>query len=146
MSQSLLDYSTSQSSEYSIPTPKTPQKICTRDDHLRIQTLFFYAGWTRDDIALQLNLSLRQVKYALSHRLTPQKSRCGRNPLLGSPERKQLVDWVCASAKNRRMPWSQIPRVFGWDCKVYAIETAFKKEGFARRTALKKPKLTDEHA
>src|ERR1700733_6422153 len=100
MSQSSLDYSISQSSEYSIPTPKTPQKLCTRDDHLRIQTLFFNASWTKDDIALQLNVSLRQIKYALNHRLTPQKSRCGRYPLLGPLERKQLVDWVCASAKN----------------------------------------------
>jgi transposase len=53
---------------------------------------------------------------------------------------------VCASRKNRRTPWNQIPQIFGWDCKVYTIETAFKKEGFARYIALKKPKLTDTHA
>ena len=34
-----------------------------------------------------------------------------------------------------------IPAIL-WDCKVYAIETAFKIEGFARRSALQKPKLT----
>jgi ketohexokinase/beta-glucosidase len=33
----------------------------------------------------------------------------------------------------------------GWNCHVYAIETAFKAEGFARRTALKKPVLTEAH-
>jgi hypothetical protein len=101
MSQS-SDYLSSQSSasEYSIPTPKTPQKSCTRDDHLRIQTLLFQAGWTKDEIALQLNLSIRQVHYALHHRLTPQKSRTGRRPLLGPTERKQLVDWVYANAKT----------------------------------------------
>ena len=157
-----LDSLSSQSlaSEYSIPTPKTPQKSCTRDDHLRIQTLFFQAGWTKDEIALQLNLSirlkrscqfvfsliLRRVVDALHHRLTPQKSRTGRQPLLGPSERKQLIDWVCANGKNRRTPGSEIPAILGWDCKVYAIATAFKKEGFACRTALKKPKLTPEHA
>ena len=148
MSQS-SDYSTSQSSlisEYSVPTPKTPQKSCTRDDHLCIQTLFFQAGWTKDQIALQLNLSIRQVHYALHHRLTPQKSRTGRRPLLGPAERKQLIDWVCTNGKNRRTPWADIPAILGWDCKVYAITTAFKKEGFYRRTALKKPKLTPEQA
>jgi hypothetical protein len=31
--------------------------------------------------------------------------------------------------------------IFGWNCHVYAIETAFKKEGFLRRTALEKPKV-----
>jgi Transposase. len=53
---------------------------------------------------------------------------------------------VCANKKNRRTPWSQIPQIFGWDCKVYAIATAFKKEGFGRYNALKKPKLTEAHA
>lgn len=35
---------------------------------------------------------------------------------------------------------------YGWDCHVYAIETVFKKDGFARRSAPKKPKLTQKHA
>jgi hypothetical protein len=121
MSQLSLDF---------IPTPKTPTKNYTRDDRLRIQTLFFHAGFTKEEIFLQLNLFLDQVKYALSHRVTPQKQRSGRRPFLGPIERKQLIDWVCASKKNRRTPWNQIPGIFGWDCKVYAIETVFKKEGF----------------
>ncbi|PQE33789.1 transposable element tc1 protein [Rutstroemia sp. NJR-2017a WRK4] len=84
--------------EYSVPIPKQ-RNYCTRDDRLRIQTLFFNAGFTKDEIALQLNLSLCQVKYALAHQLTP----------------------------NRRTPWDKIPAIFGWDCHVYAIETAFKQ-------------------
>ncbi|PQE05349.1 transposable element tc1 transposase protein [Rutstroemia sp. NJR-2017a BVV2] len=131
--------------EYSVPTPKQRYQ-CTRDDRLRVQTLFYHAGFTKDEIALQLNLSLRQVKYALMHQLTPQKRRTGRRPFLGPNERRQLVEWVCASAKNRRIPWDQIPAIFGWDCHVYAIETAFKLEGFKRCTALKKPDLTAQHA
>jgi ketohexokinase/beta-glucosidase len=129
----------------SIPTPKT-RYHCTRDDRLKIQTLFFHAGWTKAQIALQLNLTERQIQYALCHRVTPQKKHSGRRPFLGPEERKQLVEWVCASAKNRRTPWHKIPAIFGWDCHVYAIETAFKLEGFARRSALKKPDLTAKHA
>jgi transposase len=149
MSQSSLDFSTysTSTSEYEIPTPKTPlrNRNCTRDERLRVQTLYRHAGWSRDDIALQLNLTPRQVDYALTHRVTPQKNRSGRRPLLGPAERKQLVEWVSASAKNRRIPWKEIPGIFGWNCSVYAIETAFKHEGFARLTALKKPLLTEEH-
>jgi hypothetical protein len=37
------------------------------------------------------------------------------------------------------------PQIFGWDCKVYAIETAFKREGYGWFTTLKKPKLTQVH-
>jgi hypothetical protein len=81
-----------QSSEYNIPTPKTLTKDCTRDERLQAQTLYFDAKWTKDEIALQLNLTIDQVKYALRHRVTPQKTRSGRRPLLGPMERKQLID------------------------------------------------------
>ncbi|TGO44019.1 hypothetical protein BCON_0649g00010 [Botryotinia convoluta] len=115
-------------SEYSIPTPKS-QYHCTCDDRLRILVLYYHAGFTKDEIALQLNLS-----------------HSGRRPFLGPIERQQLVEWVCASAKNRRTPWHKITAIFGWDCHIYAIETAFKIEGFACRSALKKPDLTAKHA
>jgi len=127
------------------PTPKTQYHL-TRDDRLRVQTLYNHAGWSVPQIALQLNLSKRQINYALSHRVTPQKTRSGRHPFLGVLERRQLVEWVCASAQNRRTPWKDIPVVFGWSCHIYAIETAFKLEGFSRRSALKKPDLTPKHA
>jgi hypothetical protein len=104
MSQSSFDF---------IPTPKTPTKDCSRDTQLQVQTLFFHTGFTKEEICLQLNLTLRQVKYALAHRVTPQKNRSGRRPFLSPAERKQLIDWVCANRKNRRTPWSQIPNIFG---------------------------------
>jgi hypothetical protein len=52
---------------------------------------------------------------------------------------------VYASAKNRRTPWKDIPAIMGWNCHVYTIETAFKAEGFARRTTLKKLVLIEAH-
>jgi transposase len=54
--------------------------------------------------------------------------------------------FVTASAKNRRTPWAEILSILGWDCKVYAIATALKAEGFSRRSVLKKPKLTPQQA
>jgi hypothetical protein len=144
MSQSSLDFSTSEP-KYYIPTPKTPPHNTTRDTRLKVQTLYLHASWTKDDIALQLNLTPAQVQYVIRYRVTPQKNRSGRRPLLGVAERKQLIKWVYASAKNRRTPWKDIPGILGWNCAVYAIETAFKIKGFARRTALKKPVLTEVH-
>lgn len=134
--------------ELSIPTPKTPIKgrNTTRDERIRIQTLFFEANWGISSIALQLNLTPDQVRYAIRHRLTPQKTHSGRRPLLGPAERKQLIEWVCAGKQNRRTSWKLIPGIFGWHCTEYAIATAFKKEGFARYSAVRKPKLTDQQA
>jgi hypothetical protein len=83
-----------------IPTPKTPSHASTRDQRLRIHTLYHDAGWTQDQTALQLNLTRRQVGYALTHRITPQKHKTGRRVLLNTPQRKQLIDWVTASRAN----------------------------------------------
>jgi uncharacterized protein (DUF433 family) len=77
-----------------VPIPKTLNNDPTsRDDRLKIQTLYYIAGWTVDDILLQNpRLSRRQVDYALRFRPTPQKQRCGRYPLLNTPQRKRLID------------------------------------------------------
>jgi hypothetical protein len=129
---------------YSIPTPKTPRKQSNRDDRLRIETLYFHAGLTQDQIALELNLTPGQVKYALSHRLTPQHRACGRRVFLNTPQRKPLVEWATASSTNRRIRWADIPPILGWDCGEKAIRTAFKREGYVRRIARRKPPLTEE--
>ncbi|CZT06994.1 uncharacterized protein RAG0_12571 [Rhynchosporium agropyri] len=43
---------------YSVPIPKTPRKQCTRDNRLRIENLYFEAGFTQAELVLQLNLTL----------------------------------------------------------------------------------------
>jgi hypothetical protein len=130
---------------YSIPTPKTLRKQSTRDDRLRIQTLYFDAGFTIDEIVLQLSVTLDQVRYALSHQLTPQKHVRGRKILLNTPQRKRLIEWVTSSNTNRRTQWADIPSALGWDCGEKAIRAAFKREGFVRRIARRKPPLTEQH-
>jgi hypothetical protein len=85
------------------------------------------------------------VQYALSHRLTPQKNRCGRRPFLNTPQRKRLVEWVTASEANRRVKWADIPAILEWNCGEKAIRAAFKKEGFVRRLARRKCPLTEQH-
>jgi hypothetical protein len=128
-----------------IPTPKTPTKDCSRDDRIRIQTLYFDANFTQAQIALQLNLTLNQVRYALCHRVTPQKHTTGCKVKLNTPRRKELVEWVTASGNNRREKWSDIPSLLNWDCGEKAIRSAFRKEGFVRRAARQKPPLSPDN-
>ena len=131
---------------YHVPTPKqpcTPPHESSRDDRLRIRTLYYDAKWTINDIILQTNLTCRQVEYALHHRPTPQKHSSGRHILLNTPKRKQLIQWVTANAQNRRTAWSEIPALLGWRCSLKAIRSAFKKEGYARRIARRKPPISE---
>jgi hypothetical protein len=74
-----------------IPTPKQ-RKQTSRDDRLRIRTLYHHAGFTLDQIALRLNLTLRQIEYALQQPTTPKRSSQGRKPYLDTPPRKCLID------------------------------------------------------
>ena len=77
---------------FSIPIPKT-FKQTTRNDRIQIQTLYYHAGFTIDQIVLQLYpLTKRQIEYALSHPLTPKKKACSRKPFLNTPRHKFLID------------------------------------------------------
>jgi hypothetical protein len=88
-----------------VPIPKTPTKQTTRDDRLRIQTLYYTAGWTVDDILLQSpRFTRKQVDHALQCRPTLQKHHCGRKPPLSTPQRKHLIDWTTFSSLSRDIP------------------------------------------
>ncbi|PMD12280.1 hypothetical protein NA56DRAFT_501704 [Hyaloscypha hepaticicola] len=114
----------------SLPVPKQPrQPELIRDQRLRIQTLFFDANFTRDQICLQTGHTYKQVCHVLTHCLTPQKRRTGRRVILNTPQRKRLIQWVTVSEENRDTPWIEIPGILGLDCGEWAICTAFKKEG-----------------
>jgi hypothetical protein len=56
-----------------VPTLKQAFKHdeLTRDQRLRVQTLFNDAHFTISQIALQIGYIERQIRYALAHRLTP---------------------------------------------------------------------------
>jgi hypothetical protein len=115
-----------------VPVPKQPREPeLTRDQRLRIQTLFFDTNYTHDQICLQTGYMYKQVCHALTHRLTPQKRKAGRKVVLNTPQRKRLIQWVTASQENRETQWIEIPGILGWDCREKAIRSAFKKEGFA---------------
>ena len=100
-------------STYSIPTPKTKSPELTRNQRFRIQVLFNDANYTVSQIALQTGHSERQIRYALAHRLTPQKRNSGWKVLLNTPQRKRLIQWVTASRDNRETLWIEIPGILG---------------------------------
>jgi hypothetical protein len=60
--------------ELYVPTPKTLTKnILSRDNKLRIQTLYYTGGWLINDLLLQFSphVTRRQVQYALETRPIP---------------------------------------------------------------------------
>ena len=108
----------------------------TRDDRIRIQTaLLFKIPW--EQICKVLKVTPRQIQYARTHRLTPQKTKAGRKPLIRTPQRRRLEEWLLSSPSHRRIPWRYIPRVEE-EFQSYgerALATAFTLQGYCRRVS-----------
>ncbi len=76
---------------YRIPTPKQSRKELSRDDRLRIQTLFCDAGWTCTQISFRAGISYGQIQYTLRHRITPKKQKTGRKVLFVRTHRRRSI-------------------------------------------------------
>ena len=69
--------------------PSTPVKQSyhtSRDERIAIRTALLF-NVPYKDICKQLGVTERQIWYTKNHRLTPQKNRAGRHPLLYTPEK-----------------------------------------------------------
>jgi len=84
------------------------------------------------------------VYYALNHRITPQRKARGWNPILDTPKRKQLIEWISQNKITRRTQWIAIPSELGWNCGEEAIAKALNREGYGRFLARRKPVLDDQ--
>jgi len=65
-------------------TPLNPSHETTRDKRIQIQTALLFKIPYKE-IREKLQVTDRQIKWARKHRLTPQKARAGRHPLLYTP-------------------------------------------------------------
>jgi transposase len=131
----------SSSSRSPTPTPLPPtlprppvrqrrQQNTTRDQRIQASTLH-KIGWSYRNIGRHIGLSKRQAEYAVKHSLTPRKPT-GRPSVVTAETLERIIEWVCASAVNRRTRWDQIPQKLHLDIGYYAIRRALRNHGFAR--------------
>ena len=122
--------------------PKAPE--LTRDQR-RDVLLLHSIGWSYSQIHKHTAYSIDQIGRACrADRPTPRK-RSGRPPLLTQAQVEELVEFVCASAPNRRMSFSKLAEVMDFGVKKDAIRTALLREGFHRRLAMRKPPITEKN-
>ncbi len=129
--------------ELSTRSSTPPRQQLSRDQRLEIRTLRDI-GWTYKDIAARMKVTERAVQTACTVGATPQK-RSGRPGLLTPDQNTQLIEFVCASQKNRLMPYHQIPQTLGWDVSESVIRRALKAEGFARHPTYSKPPISEKN-
>jgi len=112
-----------------IRRPKAPD--LTRDQKRDCQ-LLHSIGWSYGQIRTKTGYTIDQIVRAYrADRPTPRK-RGGRPPILTQAQVEELVEFVCASAKNRRMSFTQLAEVLEFGVKKQAIRIALLREGFHR--------------
>ncbi len=97
------------------------------------------------EIAEELGITIRQVQYANTHRLTPQRRKRGRHGKLRPEQIEYLVEWVCSSKENRRTPYWKISVILHWNVSEFAIRHALKNQGFRRYIACRKPLISEKN-
>jgi hypothetical protein len=115
-------------------------------DQKRDCRLLHSIGWSYSQIHRQLGYTVRQIGGACREgtQVTPKK-RSGRPPVLTQAQVKELVEFVCASATNRRMSFTKLTEVLDYRVKKDAIRTALLRKGFYRRLAMRKPLITEKN-
>lgn len=111
--------------------PEQPRRPDTTRDQRRDAQLMRRLGYTHAAISAELNLSLSQVQYALSHTESPI-TRPGRPSKLTEAQVQELKAFMEASKENELMPFGKIPQALGWDVGEYCIRHTLRKLGYRR--------------
>ncbi len=86
------------------PTKNKSKPQLTRDQRIQVKTLrrfgCSYEEISRHLTSLGIKCSIRQAYYAEKHRDTPQKQRCRPKPLLNTPTRKRIVNFITSSRQR----------------------------------------------
>jgi transposase len=124
-----------------IRRPKAPK--LTRDQRRDVQLLRSLT-WKYDDIRRFTGFTIRQIQTACTERATPRKGT-GAPRVLTQAQIEELVEFVCASAKNRRMSYEQLATTLEFGVGRKAIRNALEREGFHRRLAMRKPPISEKN-
>ncbi|PVH90509.1 hypothetical protein DM02DRAFT_547659 [Periconia macrospinosa] len=123
---------------------KTPHRRLTRDERVRIHTLYYQAGWQCPDIARFLGINYRTVARCIKGSVTPHRPR-GSKGLLDTPTKSRLIAYATASGEQRIKPYAQLAAELGIHADPRTIRRVFKSERYYRRVATEKPWLGEIH-
>jgi len=121
----------------------------TRDERMRIITLYDDAKWNWSQIARTLNIDRRtcaKIYKRWRHNNTPSnRSRTGRPPILDAEERARLEAFVTRDAHTRRLSWEAICLELGYACDPRTVRKAMHDMGYHKRLPRKKFNVSHEN-
>ncbi|KAM7187931.1 hypothetical protein V8F33_010963, partial [Rhypophila sp. PSN 637] len=105
------------------------RKHLTEAQRAEIRTLYFTGGLSKPKIVELTGYGLGQVKRAIKDPI-PQK-RSGRPPVMGPEQQQELIEFVTASKKNRRMGFLELSTtLFNGVFGEYAIRSTLRRLGY----------------
>jgi len=128
------------------PQGSTGRRQLTTAERQRIRTLYFDANFTKAKIASITGATADQIRYTIQQESATVAPRSGRPKALTPEQESDLVEFVCATKKNRRMTFLQLSCVlFAGVFGMWAIKNTLYRLGFRRRVARKKPPISEEN-
>jgi transposase len=115
----------------------------SRSQRIRVHTLRDI-NWTYEQIAKQLDITQRQVQWAVNHPQTPSK-RSGRPPALTDAQTKELVDLITSSRRARRLPYHKLIPELSFDCGVDTVRNTLRRKGYKRYIARREPAISEKN-
>jgi len=134
------------------PRARAPE--LTRDQRLRIVTLYRDANWSYSEVLRHLQqaglpqLTRHQVVRACTGPPTPQKpGRVGSKVKVTEEQKAQLKAFLTEHITHRALPWSHIPHFLEGFEQVHdvAISRALRDLGYRRMPRRRKIQLTESH-
>ncbi|KAI1006730.1 hypothetical protein K3495_g1484 [Podosphaera aphanis] len=123
--------------QYKSPSIACRNRQLTRDQRLQVLTLNT-AGHTQQFIANHLNVTRRQVGYAIAHGCPTPKKSSGRRPRLSKEQIDELESFVRSSEDGKYMSYLQLANgPFGhWNVSESVIKRALKNRGCTRHKTI----------
>jgi len=116
----------------------------TEAQRAEIRTLYTTARFSKPKIASLTGYSIGQIKRAINDPVP--RPRSGRPPVMNTEQQQELVEFVTASEKNRRMGFLQLSRtLFNGRFGEYAIRSTLRRLGFRRYVIYRKPPISEKN-
>jgi hypothetical protein len=112
---------------------------------VEILTLFYRAKWSKRRIGRELEIAQSTVRLVISKGTVTPTKPIGREPLLTTGKRRQLVAQATKDALHRRMTYKEIAHLKGISACRRTLTKAFKEEQYHRRKSTEKPLLAPSY-
>ncbi|KAF6815631.1 hypothetical protein CMUS01_12404 [Colletotrichum musicola] len=119
-------------------------KHLTDADRQRIRTLYHDAKLSQPEIAELTGYTKNQVRTAIRAHSAAVAPRSGRPRVMTAQQEEELVEYVTSSKEGRRASFLRLSCIlFSSFFGAYAIRAALRRLGFQRRSARRKPSISE---